>query len=80
MCPIMLKQKPLWQVFNAIACIKAVISLLGIWGTGGALLRGLLVASEPLFGSFGAYLGLSWWQEMLALFGAFWSYLGLCRW
>ena len=39
-----------------IACIKAVIGMLGLLGTSGALLGGLLVASEPLLEPFGAYL------------------------
>ena len=42
-----------------IACIKAVIGIVGLLETSGALLGGILVASEPLL-PFGAYLGLSW--------------------
>ena len=42
-----------------IAC-KAVIGMLGLLGTSGALLGGLLVASEPLFGLLEPILGLSW--------------------
>ena len=61
--------------------------MLGLLGTSGALLEGLLVASEPLFGllePIWAYPGdkapFVLHQEMLALLGPFGPYLGLCRW
>ena len=71
-----------------IACIKAVIGMLGLLGTSGALLGGLLVASEPLLGllePIWAYPGdkahpYVLHQEMLALLGPFGPYLGLCGW
>ena len=67
-----------------VACIKAVIGMFGLLGTSGALLGGLLVASEPLLGLFGAYLGLSWWQSSpicvapgdVGPVGAFWTLFG----
>ena len=46
----MFKQSLCGNFFVLIACIKAVIDMLGLLRTSEALLWGLLVASEPLFG------------------------------